>query len=270
MGAAINRSPDVLAVIAGIRRGRPNGYGATRATASDSPSMAGHCGFDHPSCLLGVAQRVFNLFFRMTPPCHRAIVDGGVDICQRRSVVALDSTSTPPLLVLHGRQITGADIRRWTRLDAVADQQGFIVAYPEGYQRSWNDGRGNSPAELDGVDDVAFVGALLDRLIGAYPVAVAQVAVTGLSNGGVKCHRLALELSERIAVIAPFAGSMPLPLASMQPAWRMRSSITATCRFSTSTKRRRASCVRSSQLCPVAFTMASSSSRSDAGHESTR
>ncbi|HEY8742995.1 MAG TPA: PHB depolymerase family esterase [Chloroflexota bacterium] len=124
----------------------------------------------------------------------------------------------PLLLVLHGRQITGADIRRWTRFDAVADQHGFLVAYPEGYQRSWNDGRGNSPAEQDGVDDVAFIGALLDHLIRAFPIAAAQVAVTGLSNGGVLCHRLALELSERIAVIAPVAGTMPLPLASVQPA----------------------------------------------------
>jgi len=123
----------------------------------------------------------------------------------------------PLVLVLHGRQITGPDIRRWTHFDAVADQHGFIVAYPEGYQRSWNDGRGNSPAEQDGVDDVAFVGALLDHLIGAFPVAAAQVAVTGLSNGGVFCHRLALELSERIAVIAPVAGSMPVPLASIRP-----------------------------------------------------
>jgi polyhydroxybutyrate depolymerase len=124
----------------------------------------------------------------------------------------------PLLLVLHGRQITGADIRRWTRFDAVADRHGFIVAYPEGYQRSWNDGRGNSPAEQDGVDDVAFIGALLDHLIASFPVAAAQVAVTGLSNGGVMCHRLALELSERIAVIAPVAGTMPLRLASIRPA----------------------------------------------------
>lgn len=124
----------------------------------------------------------------------------------------------PLLLVLHGRQITGADIRRWTQFDAVADQHGFVVAYAEGYQRSWNDGRGNSPAEQDGVDDVAFIGTLLNQLIGTLPVDAAQVAVTGLSNGGVMCHRLALELSERIAVIAPVAGTLPLPLAGVQPA----------------------------------------------------
>jgi polyhydroxybutyrate depolymerase len=150
-------------------------------------------------------------------PDHAVTLDCGG---RRRTALVhvpdgLDAALRLLVLVLHGRQITGADIRRWTRFDAVADQHGFIVAYPEGYQRSWNDGRGNSPAEQDGVDDVAFIGTLLDHLIGTLPVASAQVAVTGLSNGGVMCHRLALALSGRIAAIA---GTMPLSLAGMQPA----------------------------------------------------
>jgi hypothetical protein len=35
--------------------------------------------------------------------------------------------------------------------------------YPEGYRRSWADGRGKTPADQAGVDDVGFINALLEQ-----------------------------------------------------------------------------------------------------------
>jgi polyhydroxybutyrate depolymerase len=104
-----------------------------------------------------------------------------------------------------------------THFDAVANRHGFVVAYPEGYERSWNAGRGNTPAEREGVDDVAFIRVLIDRLIETVGIDPARVGVTGLSNGGAMCHRVGLELSDRIAAIAPVAGLMPVALAGRQP-----------------------------------------------------
>jgi polyhydroxybutyrate depolymerase len=128
------------------------------------------------------------------------------------------STEPRPLLIaLHGRNLTVEEFRRITHFDAVADRHGFVLVYPEGYQRSWNDGRGNTPAEQEGVDDSAFIRALIDRLAEQVGIDPARVAVTGLSNGGVMCHRLGLELSDRIASIAPVAGLMPVALSDMMP-----------------------------------------------------
>ena len=50
--------------------------------------------------------------------------------------------------VVHGDRITlgmtGGDQAAATNYDAVADQHGFVVAYPDGIDFSWADGRGAS------------------------------------------------------------------------------------------------------------------------------
>ena len=123
---------------------------------------------------------------------------------------------SPLLLVLHGRNLNVDEMRRITHFEAIADRHGFVVAYPEGYRRSWNDGRSNAAAQREGIDDVAFIRALIDRLAEA-GIDTALVAATGLSNGGVMCQRLGLEQSDRIGTIAPVAGLMPVSLASVMP-----------------------------------------------------
>ena len=55
------------------------------------------------------------------------------------------------------------------------------------------------------VDDVGFTRALLDDLAKVANVDAKRVFATGISNGGIMCYRLAAELSDRIAAIAPVA-----------------------------------------------------------------
>jgi polyhydroxybutyrate depolymerase len=123
----------------------------------------------------------------------------------------------PLLLVLHGRRLTILEMKNITRFDAVADRHGFRIVYPEGYQHTWNDGRGNTAAAHAQVDDVGFIRALIDRMIDRGQADPARVGASGLSNGGVMCHRLGLELSGRIAAIAPVAGTMAEGLAEVMP-----------------------------------------------------
>lgn len=47
----------------------------------------------------------------------------------------------PVVLVFHGGGGSARSMRRYSRFDEVADQQGFVVAYPIGFDSSWNDGR---------------------------------------------------------------------------------------------------------------------------------
>jgi polyhydroxybutyrate depolymerase len=56
------------------------------------------------------------------------------------------------------------------------------------------------------VDDVAFIDALLDELERELCIDTGRVFATGLSNGGYMAHRLACDLAERIAAVAPVAG----------------------------------------------------------------
>ena len=62
-------------------------------------------------------------------------------------------------------------------------------------------------------DDIAFIGALLDAVEQSVCVDASRVYATGVSNGGGMVARLACELSDRLAAIAPVAGG-PYAIAS--------------------------------------------------------
>ena len=120
----------------------------------------------------------------------------------------------PLVLALHGRLGDGAGQAKLSGFNAVADQEGFIVVYPDGYQRSWADGRGTTPADNAGVDDVAFLGAALDAVMAKERVDATRVYVTGMSNGGFMTERLGCDLARRFAAIAVVAANFDQPLAA--------------------------------------------------------
>lgn len=120
-----------------------------------------------------------------------------------------------PALVLnfHGGGGNASAHRHYVRMDLLADREGFVVVYPEGTGpvdgklQTWNAGACCGRALRDRVDDVGFVRRLLDDLAKRQPYDATRVYVTGLSNGAMMSYRLAAELSERIAAIAPVAGA---------------------------------------------------------------
>jgi polyhydroxybutyrate depolymerase len=117
------------------------------------------------------------------------------------------------VIVLHGGggQVEGmVDI---THFDQVAATNGFLVVYPDGVDRYWADGRGTTPADKAHVDDVAFLSSMIDQLATRYPIDPNRVFATGLSNGGFMSMRLACELSDRIAAVAPVAAALPTNLS---------------------------------------------------------
>lgn len=113
------------------------------------------------------------------------------------------------VLVFHGGGGSAAQMAETSGFNRLADANGFIAVYPEGIDRSWNDGRGaDTRAGAAGVDDVGFVAALIDHMIAAYDVDPARVYATGMSNGGMLTQNLGCRLSGRLAAIAPVAGSL--------------------------------------------------------------
>ena len=73
---------------------------------------------------------------------------------------------------------------------------------------TFNGGNCCGQAAANGVDDVEFTRRLLDDVAGACSIDSKRVFATGMSNGGIMAYRLASELSERIAAIAPVGGPM--------------------------------------------------------------
>jgi polyhydroxybutyrate depolymerase len=114
----------------------------------------------------------------------------------------------PLVLAFHGSSATGKDLARQSHLNDIADSSNFIVVYPDGYQQQWADGRGTTPPEQDGVDDVSFVSDLIDKLTEELAVDSQRVYAVGMSNGGIFSHRLACERADKITAIASVSGTM--------------------------------------------------------------
>ena len=144
----------------------------------------------------------------------------------RRSYIAyIPSTydakkSLPLVLMLHGGGGTGRAAMWETGWADKAESEGFVVAFPNavppdstrashfsGNPQLWNDGSDRFYSEQKAVDDVAFINATLDDLIGRYAIDRRRIFITGFSNGASMSFRVGAELSNRIAAIAPVAGA---------------------------------------------------------------
>ncbi|MGH7192480.1 MAG: alpha/beta hydrolase family esterase [Candidatus Saccharimonadales bacterium] len=167
---------------------------------------------------------LMNLYFSgwLHPGENRTINVGGLN---RSYVVHVpkhhDETSPMPVvLALHGATMNGPMMAWFTDLNHKADEASFIAVYPNGTgKRSslfWNGGKCCGSAVKENVDDVAFIDALLDDLLRNYPVDAQRIFATGMSNGGIMAYRLAAELSDRIAAIAPVAGSLSIEVGDLK------------------------------------------------------
>lgn len=116
--------------------------------------------------------------------------------------------AVPLLLALHGRLGQGSGEERLSHFDKLSNEHGFIAVYPDGLDRSWADGRGATPSDKKGVDDVKFLSNLIETFEANYRVDPTHVYATGMSNGGFMSARLACQLSNRIAAVAIVAASL--------------------------------------------------------------
>ena len=124
-----------------------------------------------------------------------------------------DAASAPVVLAFHGGGSNGRGMERFTGFSRLANREGFIVVYPDAVDGNWVDGREGirTKAHREGVDDIAFIAALLDALARRHPIDAKRVFATGISNGGIFSHYLASNLAGRIAAIAPVAGGLADP-----------------------------------------------------------
>jgi polyhydroxybutyrate depolymerase len=122
----------------------------------------------------------------------------------------------PAVFVLHGALGTGSVVRRQLRMDDVARREGFIVVYPDGLRRGWNDGRtqrGLWRGRGGRANDVDFLTHAARRLIRLGIADPARIYLTGVSNGGMMSLRMACEAPPLFAGIAPVIASMPVGLS---------------------------------------------------------
>jgi len=132
------------------------------------------------------------------------------------------SKPLPLVLVLHGALQGASNVERMSGMSAKADKESFLVAYPNGTSGSgltptWNAGACCGYAMTHKVDDVGFLRALIERLERDYAVDRKRIYVTGISNGGMMSYRVACELADRVAAIAPVEGAQDIDCRPSQP-----------------------------------------------------
>jgi polyhydroxybutyrate depolymerase len=153
-------------------------------------------------------------------------VDGGARTYYVHVPQGLGAASAAPLVfAFHGGGMTvmgdgGLGFELFAHVRAKSDASGFVLVEPEGTPAL----PGSQPGALDvfnagncceqaeqknaNVDDVALVSAIIDAVSTEVCIDPKRVFATGLSNGAMLSHRLACQLSERIAAIAAVSGGM--------------------------------------------------------------
>ena len=125
------------------------------------------------------------------------------------------SQPVPLVFVLHGGTGNAESAIRMSGFNQVADQNGFIVAYPNGTSRvssdillTWNGGNCCGYAQQKNVDDVGFVRAIAADLQSLANIDAKRIYASGMSNGGILSQRLACEAADVFAAVAPVAGTL--------------------------------------------------------------
>jgi polyhydroxybutyrate depolymerase len=125
------------------------------------------------------------------------------------------SSQVPLVLNLHGSGSTALEQEGLTGMDASADTNGFIVAYPQavipdGSGFDWNVPgvplAGDRSVPPGAADDVAFVTQLVGVLEQRYCLNSARVYATGFSGGARMASQLACDSSTTFAAVAPVSG----------------------------------------------------------------
>lgn len=160
------------------------GSGVAVPVAADKPTVAKAGTFPNESIAVDTRKREFRL-----------VVPKTVDLAK----------SVPLVVAFHGMGVDSKDLMpKYTKLDELAAEKKFILAYPAAEGRSW----GLAPARVQA--DLAFFDALLDHLGKRLKIDSNRIYVLGMSNGGYFAHLVGAERSKTVAAVASHSGPLGL------------------------------------------------------------
>jgi polyhydroxybutyrate depolymerase len=178
------------------------------ALTASSPGMAARLFAEPEAPAIGPGTHTFALMMNATHRSYTLHVPPSYDGKQ----------AVPLVVVLHGRGSSGEEAERAFGMDEKADQEGFVVVYPDAVgssrsPRSWNTG-----FELSApvVDDSAFLRTLIQKLSVTLGVDRRKVFVAGYDNGGTMAGKLAAEFASRIAAVGIVGGAAGVKAKSGQ------------------------------------------------------
>jgi polyhydroxybutyrate depolymerase len=120
----------------------------------------------------------------------------------------------PLLLIFHGITDTAQSTEQGTDFSQVADQTGEVVAYLQGYEDSWNEQAGGTPAALAHVNDVAYTTAVIKLLERIVVFAHQRIVAVGFSNGALMVEDLGCRIAQELEYVIPVEGELAASTSS--------------------------------------------------------
>jgi len=132
----------------------------------------------------------------------------------------------PLVVVIHGAFDTAAGIEKISGFSKLADREGFIALYPNGFGifgflQHWNAGHCCGKAAADNLDDVGFIAKTIEDASRQLSIDHHRIYMVGFSNGGMLTYRFAAERGDLLAAAAPLAASIGGRPSALSPEWRI-------------------------------------------------
>lgn len=115
---------------------------------------------------------------------------------------------SPLVFVFHGGGMTSEMMADGTQFYLVAEKHNFIVVFPQGIKKLWYNIVPVEFANDKSIDDMAFVRAMLKQIQSEYSIDPKRIYATGVSLGGILSYKLACQMSDTFAAVAPVSASM--------------------------------------------------------------
>jgi polyhydroxybutyrate depolymerase len=124
-----------------------------------------------------------------------------------------DTAKLPLVIALHGAGQDAAAFAAETRFAAAAAARRMLVVFPDGSgvepgNLSWNAHFCCGVGLAEGIDDIGFIGALIERIAAQRAIDRARIYATGMSNGGMLTYQLAAARPRWFAAIAPVSAAI--------------------------------------------------------------
>ncbi len=140
----------------------------------------------------------------------KAFIQQGINRREIEYVLPPDVVSgerLPAVIVLHGASNSPWLMQSRTGIGQAVVDRRFIAVFPHGVAESWNAGRCCRPAMTLGIDDLAFVDAVVDDVSRRPEVDPDRIHMVGESNGGIMTYRYLCDHAGRLAGAASVVGT---------------------------------------------------------------
>jgi len=112
------------------------------------------------------------------------------------------SEDVPLIIDIHGNTLTMENQRDLSEFDEIAEENGVIAVWPQGFDNSWNSGYCCSTASQLQLNDTGLIMEIVNKVVANHSVDENRIYLTGWSNGCSLSQKLANEHSDRFAAMA--------------------------------------------------------------------